>query len=97
MFIVLLTLYIDAVLINSDDPSNTMESNVTVVTNSGVGIQVAEKDQRLCLLVMIPPKVDMTKFSQTILFQMLYWYDECIKYCKLTQLIITRSEFNIII
>lgn len=48
--------FTDAVLINSDDPSNTMESNVTVVTNSGVGIQVAEKDQRLCLLVMIPPK-----------------------------------------
>lgn len=68
MFIVLLTLYIDAVLINSDDPSNTMESNVTVVTNSGVGIQVAEKDQRLCLLVMIPPKVDMTKYRQALLF-----------------------------
>lgn len=68
MLTVLLILFIDAVLINSDDPSNTMESNVTVVTNSGVGIQVAEKDQRLCLLVMIPPKVDMRKYSQTLLF-----------------------------
>lgn len=68
MLTVLLILSIDAVLINSDDPSNTMESNVTVVTNNGVGIQVAEKDQRLCLLVMIPPKVDMRKYSQTLLF-----------------------------
>jgi hypothetical protein len=48
---------LDSAIINSDDSSNTMTSNVTVVTKSGVGIQVAEEDERLCLLVMIPPKV----------------------------------------
>lgn len=46
----------DTTLVNSDDVSNTMESNITVITKDGVGIQVAEKDQRLSLLVMIPPK-----------------------------------------
>ncbi|XP_061188229.1 sushi domain-containing protein 2-like [Saccostrea echinata] len=47
--------FTDSVIVNSDDPSNTKESNVTVITKNGIGVQVAENHQRLSLLVMIPP------------------------------------------
>lgn len=55
--VLIIILCLDTTLVNSDDVSNTMESNITVITKDGVGIQVAERDQRLSLLVMIPPKV----------------------------------------
>eukprot|EP00105_Crassostrea_gigas_P014706 XP_011431480.1 PREDICTED: sushi domain-containing protein 2 isoform X1 [Crassostrea gigas] len=45
----------ESAVVNSDDRANTKESNFTVIVKNGVGIQVAEENDMLSLIVMIPP------------------------------------------
>lgn len=47
----------ESAVVNSDDRANTKESNFTVIVKNGVGIQVAEENDMLSLIVMIPPHV----------------------------------------
>jgi hypothetical protein len=49
--------FTECAVVNSDDAANTKESNFTVIVKNGVGVQVAEKDDILSLIVMIPPQV----------------------------------------
>ncbi|XP_061189248.1 sushi domain-containing protein 2-like [Saccostrea echinata] len=46
----------ETAVVNSDDLSNTKESNFTIIVKNGVGIQVAEENDMLSLIVMIPPQ-----------------------------------------
>lgn len=48
---------LESAVVNSDDRANTKESNFTVIVKNGVGIQVAEENDMLSLIVMVPPHV----------------------------------------
>ncbi|XP_056013014.1 sushi domain-containing protein 2-like isoform X2 [Ostrea edulis] len=48
----------ESAVVNSDDRANTKESNFTVIVKNGVGIQIAEENDMLSLIVMIPPQFD---------------------------------------